>query len=177
MNSWLSLISNIGKLIIILSSPPPNYPALPIILISLSLNHLTNLSDLTVPTSNLVGTLGIVRRLRMVGIVRKVGMVEMVSWSTNVATQVVDVQGKYQICVVNVYSTYEKNSLEFTWICGFWETYDQRMDGPKNRHTHGQTKPFIDLLFATRNRKWSMRQWHNDRKRWKLCQKYKKNKK
>ena len=64
---------------IILSSPPPNYPALPIILISLSLNHLTNLSDLTVPTSNLVGTLGIVRRLRMVGIVRKFGMVEMVS--------------------------------------------------------------------------------------------------
>ena len=96
-----------------LSSSPPNYLALPIILISLSLNHLTNLSDLTVPTSNLVGTFGIVRRLGMVGIVRKVGMVEMVSWSTNVATQVVDVQGKYQICVVNVYSTYEK---KFTWI-------------------------------------------------------------
>ena len=79
---------------IILSSPPPNYPALPIILIFLSPNHPTNFSDLTVPTSNLVGTFGIVRRLRMVRIVRKVGMVEMVSQSTNVATQVVDIKGK-----------------------------------------------------------------------------------
>ena len=78
-DNTVSLISNIGKLMIILSSPLPNYPDLPIILISLSPNHLINLSDQTVPTSNLVGTFGIVRRLGMVRIVRKVGMVEMVS--------------------------------------------------------------------------------------------------
>ena len=137
MNSWLSLISNIGKLMIILSSPPPNYPALPIILIFLSPNHPANFSDQTVPTSNLVGTFGIVRRLGMVGIVRKVGMVEMVSWSTNVAIQIVDVKGKKYPnlcckCIFNLWKKIHLNLLEFA-------VFEKYM-------TNGWTGPQIDTL-------------------------------
>ena len=47
----------------------------------------------------------------------------------------------------------KENLLEFIWICVFLEMYDQQIDGPTNGHTHGQTKPFIDLLFATKKYK------------------------